>query len=134
MYAQNKAPPTTWTGSALLEIPTTCSYNSVCMQCTGNYVSLYVRPSTLTHTSCTDVNTGVLTTFRSDNINGMGIGALVFATAVRVAPQTSISLARPTSTWDLSLRQKVYCKKLHILCKYWFRSCKMPCVSGSSHK
>ena len=66
------------------------------LQCTGNYVCisvLYVRLMTLTHTSCTDVNKGVLTTFRSDNINGAGTGALVFATAVQVAPQTSISLA-----------------------------------------
>ena len=109
----------------------------------NSYYPLYVLFLLTTQTTytlifctlCIGVNTGVLTTFRSDNINGAGAGAFVFAYAVPVMTiQARASQPQPSpqqpSAWAPGLRGTYYCWNHYILCKYRRRTCSMPCVSG----
>ena len=59
---------------------------------------------THTHThihTCVAANTGLLTTFRSDNINGIGSGALVFAYAFPCGLKRSADQLQALSAWHL---------------------------------
>ena len=88
------------------------------------------------HIQSTDVNTSVLTTFRSDNCNEDGEGGMVFAYAVpstnigkRSVRQSQLPLERAPNKW-----LRAYCRKYDILCKL-YRKCKnYPCVSGIHSK
>ena len=77
---------------------------------------------------CTDVTTSVLTTFRSDNCNGIGEGGMVFAYAVPSAMgRRSVHQSERSSEEAPSKWLKAYCRK------YW--KCKnYPCVSGIHSK
>ena len=85
---------------------------------------------------CTDVTTSVLTTFRSDNCNGIGEGGMVFAYAVpstnigkRSVRQSQLPSARAPSIWF-----RAYCWKYNILCKLYRKCNNYPCVSGIRSK
>ena len=79
------------------------------------------------------MNTGVRTTFRTDNSNGQGEGALVFAYAVPAAKRRSVRQTKPQPpSTSLTLRLRAYCWKQYILCKY--QKCNYPCVSGIQSK
>lgn len=78
------------------------------------------------HTSHTDVNTGVRTTFRHDNINGQGEGALVLATAIPQAKRRSARKVLPT-VWPPSLRRTRFCHNEYSRCTN--ETCNIPCVS-----
>ena len=95
--------------------------------------SMYVCSShdtnPILHSSHTDANTGVMTIFRGDNINGMGQGALVLATAVPQSTKRSTlhKVQRPTM-WPRSLRRTAYCHSEFSRCQN--QTCNIPCVSG----
>ena len=80
------------------------------------------------HSPYTDANTGVLTIFRGDNINGMGRGALVLATAVPQSTKRSIlhNVQLPTM-WPRSLRRTAHCHSEFSRCQN--QTCNIPCVS-----
>ena len=83
------------------------------------------------HIQCTDVNTSVLTTFRSDNCNGIGKGGEVFAYAEPlVKGKRSVHQLQLPSEEAPNPRLKAYCWKYNILCKLYQRCNNYPCVSA----
>ena len=81
-----------------------------------------------THTIFIAVNTGVLTTFRSDNTDGVGDGAFVFAYAVPCGMKRSVRPPQPQSSGALNRKLSEQCQKEFALCKT--QRCDISDVSG----
>ena len=67
-------------------------------------------------THCTDANTSLLTTFRSDNINGVGLGGLVFAYALPCGLKRSVDQLEAQSVWAPSQKLSEQCRKEYARC------------------
>ena len=89
--------------------------------------TLPIIPNTHTCLLCPGVNTGVRITFRSDNTNGIGEGALVFAVAAPCSKKRSVPQRQPYAWRPAGVNESNYCRNMYTECKD--QKCKFPCVS-----
>ena len=89
------------------------------------------RTRTRTHYTYVAANTSLLTTFRSDNINGIGSGALAFTYAVPCGLKRSVEQLQPLSLWAPSKKLAETCQKEVTFCND--KRCDMSLVSGLKH-